>query len=709
MIFQDIIRSTKRVLRLFPHEKVESAVRVSLTEGRKKVIDVIAEGQGDLTMSGSVTTNSIGLVPLRRNLDLPTKTIEALPRHQPVLWWASRHNPLWIFVVTGVLIMTILLLGLQLGKAQMLKDRIRDEAMQGYTALFAIRQDLSQGRLEAVSEKIATARAYFLQAETELSAMAGFQKFLNLEGTDIAVLSGLLQAGNHLSLAAEKYRHGVGQLLALVESGQAEKPLTQNLREIFGTVGEGSAALRQADKIFQQISRDPELSSKFTEMKKITDQVEEQLPVLLAILGDPAPRRYMVLLQNQDEIRPTGGFIGSVLFLTLEQGNLKEWSFQDIYNLDGQISKKIPAAYPLSLITENFGMRDSNTSPDFATSAETALGLLEEKKWGKVDGVLAVNQSLIIDLLQAAGPISIPDRKVTLSAENFSLLLSAIVETKIDKDQPKTVLKEFIPLFTARLAQLDKTVLLDLLLQHISERNLAVYFSDPAAEKLAKQYALSGSMANPENVFDYLLVAETSVSGNKSDRMISNQLTHETYVDKSGHVTDHVTLQRAHSYIPAMAEGWQEVVKKNGLAPLSSDMIDLLGRGENRTYVEFYVPLGSTLLVADGVSKSAVRVSQKNGFQVFGFLVTTNTGGSSKITLSYQLPRVLDLTKDDSYRLILEKQVGGKMIAVEKKIFVDNAVEFRDAFPVDAEDKKYTVLTTLTNSLQFSALLTLSN
>src|SRR3989338_4365332 len=67
------------------------------------------------------------------------------------------------------------------------------------------------------------------------------------------------------------------------------------------------------------------------------DAVDSLLPVASAFSKNTGKKTYLVLFQNNLEIRPTGGFIGSYGLLTIEDGHVSDFRIFDVYQADGQL------------------------------------------------------------------------------------------------------------------------------------------------------------------------------------------------------------------------------------------------------------------------------------------------------------------------------------------------------------------------------------
>ncbi|MBI2190103.1 MAG: DUF4012 domain-containing protein, partial [Candidatus Levybacteria bacterium] len=110
-------------------------------------------------------------------------------------------------------------------------------------------------------------------------------------------------------------------------------------------------------------------------LRSLTDQgvsllVEARplIKILPSLLGDPEDKKYLVLFQNDNELRPTGGFITAYAIFRLEKGVVHVDTSSDIYNLDNTLLNKPKAPEPILKYLPNvatLNLRDSNLSADF--------------------------------------------------------------------------------------------------------------------------------------------------------------------------------------------------------------------------------------------------------------------------------------------------------------------------------------------------------
>ncbi len=242
------------------------------------------------------------------------------------------------------------------------------------------------------------------------------------------------------------------------------------------------------------------------------------------LLGQFTPKNYLVLLQNNMELRPTGGFIGSFILLTVDNAEVTAQKLYDVYDADGQLSGyvKPPTAISNYLGEASWHLRDSNWDPDFAISAKRAEWFLDKSLNIQVDGVVGVDLEVLRKIIEVAGPLNVLDYRSELTADNFY----AQIQTEVHK--------EFFPgsrkksnyltaVFNAVISKLNekngnKLQLLSGIFQNLDARDIQLYSNN---EVLQSEFVKSG-IAGEVSV-NSLGYVEANVGVNKSNQYIERQ------------------------------------------------------------------------------------------------------------------------------------------------------------------------------------------
>ncbi|MFH0856696.1 MAG: DUF4012 domain-containing protein [bacterium] len=187
-----------------------------------------------------------------------------------------------------------------------------------------------------------------------------------------------------------------------------------------------------------------DLKIKIEESRIILTKASPMLKVFPSLFGYPEKINYLVMLQNSDELRPTGGFLGTFSLLTMENGEIAECATHDIYHLDMPVQNILNIAPPEPLKkylgVNKWYMRDANWSPDWNISADkiewfykNESRLLSKKNKASeissdvnFDAVAAITPKLITDLLAITGPVKVEGKEY--NKDNFVELLQYRVE-----------------------------------------------------------------------------------------------------------------------------------------------------------------------------------------------------------------------------------------------------------------------------------------
>ncbi len=304
-------------------------------------------------------------------------------------------------------------------------------------------------------------------------------------------------------------------------------------------------------------------------LRGILSYVDELLTLYPRLAGYKNPVTYLVLLQNSDELRPTGGFIGSVGTVTFQDGVVNDFSLQDVYALDGQLKGHVDPPGPLKDLmgTEHWYLRDSNWDPDYEKSATRAAWFYQKESGNQVDGVIAINVPVVIDILSAIGPIYLPDYNDRISADNF--FGKSFYYTQNNFFPGSTQKSDFLgTLSRAMLAKLtqEKSVspieVFRAIAAGLMRKDILFMFNDPDTEQLVEHFGWGGQMfmeTGCEGVdkdycsFDPLAAVEANVSVSKVNYFIKHSAVRDISIEPDGTLTESLscTLRNTANVLPA--------------------------------------------------------------------------------------------------------------------------------------------------------------
>ncbi len=643
------------------------------------------------------------VVPARRGLFKPKKADRpAKPSKFP---WRTRYIVL-LFVMAFLLITAFY----GFFTFQAVKQQVNQGVAHLQTVQSSLKPEsakLNQAVFDQVHGELLASQTNFQQARQDLGLFEGVLPWFGWlpgVGYDLSHLPTLLQIAEKSAQTGVLVIEGGQPALLALSTDTGNSPDAS--KSALSTGGNsklmtaldllGSPAAQQkfekAQGLLNEVSRaqaelDPARLG-LEQSHKALEQLDRQLPVLQdglglvrqlpafmpGLLGKAGPVSYLVVLQNSDELRPTGGFISAVGLVSLDAGRLSVKSFQDSYAVDAN-SKNLTAS--LEPLVRYMGavyltLRDSNWWPDFPTSANKILELYNANQPGQPQGLIALDIKTVGYLFEALGPVDLPDYQEHLTAQNFEqrlhyYYLSPGSPTGGDwwlkrKDFIGVVMKALLARLNNATTQ-DYLKLVTQLNLAVSQKHLQLYFSQPAVEKELTLRGLDGAQlpvtpatltGNAPAISDYLMLVESNVGFNKVNPKIDRQLDYSVSAPGPG-ASLFASLTITYTSRAGVREG-TEAGKCVKVAKYDSSYEAMIN-GCYWNYLRLYVPAGSQLSSTEGFEPTLpVEVSSDNGKTVFASQITIPPGQTVVIRLNYTLP--FRWQTQTSYSLSLQKQAG---------------------------------------------------
>jgi hypothetical protein len=407
-------------------------------------------------------------------------------------------------------------------------------------------------------------------------------------------------------------------------------------------------------------------------LAEVTRQLGPELPKLL---GMDSPKTYLILVQNNHELRATGGFIAAVGRLTLDKGKVAELDFVDsyaIYRRDGNYPPA-PAAMQTYMDIPILVMRDANWSPDFPTTAQVVRTLYRSDTGLDVDGIITVDLNAVKRIFGALGELQVPGIDEPITGDNIEAQVVQLWERPAEStaqaggDTTQELgewwqqRKDFIPrLATAALdtvqgGRANVFRLAAAALQALNERSIHVWLADPAAAAVMHAQGWDGAL-RPAAGSDFLAVVDTNMGYNKVDAAIQRQLDYRVSWPDGPDQPAQATLTLTYTHPVEADDPGCDLTPRYG-----KNYNDLIERCYF-DYVRVYAPAGSTLLEATGVEPESVdSIRGERRTQVFTGYFILPPRERNVVTFTYLLPATLT---PESYRLVLQRQSGTQPLPV---------------------------------------------
>jgi len=617
-------------------------------------------------------------------------------------------------LAVGIVVALTIPMGAYVQKIIEAKNRIEAKSDDALNQVQSAKSAMLSAKPEEAQKNFATAYQDFLSASDSLDEVGGGMLSI------IKVLPGggkiesgqnLIEAGKHLTAAGQiiseaftLFLGGQGALknklfsttnlsslknitaYAPLERQDKAETLTQAIILFQEKLEKAKEELTAANDLLEKV----DLKDLPEDKRNSFSQLKNQLPgavdsinafsgysgIILNILGHQQSKQYLFLFENNDEIRATGGFIGTYGIMKIDEGKISQLTIDGIYNPDGQLKERVIPPKPIQKMSATWSMHDANWWPDFPKSAEKAAWFYEKTGGPSVDGVIAITPKIMEDFLRITGPITLDQYGVTVDADNFVEITQYKVEKDYDRqlNRPKQILADLAPVVLEKImsAPPEKWVeVLNAFSDNLERREIQAYFFDASVQKQVSSLGWSGEVLQTPK--DYLAVINTNISGLKTDKVIAQKISHQAEIKPDGSIVDTVTVTRTHNgghekydYYNAVNSDWLRIY-----VPKGSELLHAEGytREVDSPPVD-YQKLGfvSDEMVADEENSTNIdqytgtRVYEDSDKTVFANWTYVSPGETLTVKYSYLLPfklRFDDLKKPaDTYSLLLQKQAG---------------------------------------------------
>jgi hypothetical protein len=376
-----------------------------------------------------------------------------------------------------------------------------------------------------------------------------------------------------------------------------------------------------------------EYQTKLKELQKQGQVVQQLAPHLPKMFGAEGKRSYAFILQNNQEIRPTGGFMEAVAILTFENGSLVDQQLFTSYELDKKMTGEVAAPAELSKATgeKRFTFYDTNWSPDFPTSAATIQWFLSKILNKQIDGVVMLDLYGMQNILEATGPLELSDYNEVITNKNLFERVEfhsevVLLETEKNHDHRKVLFANLLKKIVA-LPEDKVPALLAAIQKSSTSKALLFSATQPDEQQVFQTLGWAGAQLVPrcpdefDNgacFIDHFMQAEANIGVNKANYYLKRNIKHSVAV---------TPLQATHT---------QQVTYEN------TAQLEAWPKGAYKSYIRFYLPSSAqqiSLIVGDSVvaEKDLSKTIEKDKM-IVGAYFEVPIKSTKQLTLTYSVP-----------------------------------------------------------------------
>ncbi len=372
-----------------------------------------------------------------------------------------------------------------------------------------------------------------------------------------------------------------------------------------------------------------EMRSAVTQAATVVGALHGASALLPSMLGGEGPRNYVLAMQNNAELRSSGGIIGAIALLHAENGRItlvQQASVPDFPSLDTPLPL---SESTVALFEDSPGryMQNLTSIPDF-TEAGPAIAARWQNRFGHpIDGVIAVDAVMTENLVAATGPLTFGPFSATKDTV-VGLLISEIYASVPDPAAQDEIFSQAAgALLSAALTEAAPKDLVAALAESADERRIRIWSAHEDEEAILSASTLGGALPE-DGPQTHVGVLFNDTTGGKMDFYADAAIT-TSIGTCDGEPTTQVTVTWKNDAPADAGTALPPYVTANGFYGVPA--------GSTRTLITVYGPEGATPshIDRDGeeVSVQTALLGSRSAVQ---HEVLLAPGESSTITVEYQ-------------------------------------------------------------------------
>jgi len=607
--------------------------------------------------------------------------------------WIHRHRKLAAWLFAGSLL--LLLVSFEAYRAY----AFTADLSAGREGLSALEERLDLAGLQRSEAELMEDRALLVRAGERLASARGFAESdpivslaarLPLVGTQAKGLKTLVAAGDE---AAEAGLRSIDVALAFSRyEPDPEATSLEGALDFIRSQEDAMDGVRQSVDALQvrrsdlpsgligpMASAAEDFDRALGKLTGLVDGYERAATFLPKVLGFDGPRQYLLLLQNDTELFPSGGLISSYGLVTFDNGRLVSFDIEYFGTLYERWQRKSGGEYvePPAALKQylkhdySWALGEAGWYPDFPTTAGLAQSFVAKGGAPPTEGTLAIDIQFMGALLELLGSVDVPEYDQTVTPENVAEV--TLEHTRNDDYVPGEPKKAFLSYFAREVLQdlftvpkADWPEMLKTLDRMSRERHLQMHFTEPALQDLAEVYGFDGALRQHEG--DFLLIADTSVNSTKLNLILQPSASLNVTIQPNGTVRSTLSYSVTNPFLEWTEGRDPELVRQ------------LMHKGVYGSYLRLYVPEGSHIddVTLNDEPAGLEQIDREFGKTAFGRFFTVRPDEPAQVRFLYRTGEVLQVEDDGTfvYSLYLQKQAGTSALPMTVGVSLPPGAEF---------------------------------
>jgi len=530
----------------------------------------------------------------------------------------------------------------------------------GLNAFYYAKEEANKGNFSNIKSSIHLSQTFFYLGKQALNSFSFQARIIGQENKLIKLsedinLGYALTEGLSQGFNSETY-------FSKVLRGESKTPIEDFIK--------GENYLKSSIITFNRIKAEKKIPAPILQNLEMIDALIKPLSsivdVMPSIFGMEGSKNYLILFQDNLELRPGGGVIDSYGILKFNMGKITEFSLHDTSDADKQLKGHVepPFAIRRYLPEQHWYMRDSNFNVDFVKSASSASNFFFVETGQKADGIIAIDTSFIKSILHITGPVYVANYKEVVDENNlYALTQSSAEKIFPDPVQKKGFLQSLNKAIMEKIA--EKKVSYLLIVKIISESLAQKHLLFTLNNDLQNIFTASGWSSSlwderkegREIVNDFVGINEANLGINKASYFIRRLISQKITIGDDGNISEELVVNYKNDSDALLGGDYKNYLRV--ILPKNIKLSEILINDQTQAIIDAVTnPLvyeAKNFKVPQGLEVEKVNEGNKT---ILGLLIKIPIGKIVKVKLRYTLSERISGLDAFSYSLKLFKQPG---------------------------------------------------
>ena len=420
------------------------------------------------------------------------------------------RRPLWkrkrLWIPVGVVVLAVVGVGVSAALILPRVDTVQSELRAALPLSDQVQASLLAGDVDAAKSGAAELREHTAAAaEAADDGVLAAYEWVPAVGPNLHAARVLASATDRLATDVVTPATEVSLSAFTPVLGRIDLDGIRSLGETVDTASRGLAGARSEvdaidrDALWAQVRDDVDLMDETLSSTQATaDTFAEVTGALPDLLGADGARNYLLMFQNNAEVRSTGGNPAALVLLTVEDGAVRIAKQASSNDFPRNVRQGDVPDEPVRLVEPRSDRFEQNITmfPDFPTSGALAKSYWERYIGDRVDGVMSFDPIALSYLLEATGPITLATGDVLDAQNAVPVLLGAVYSQYPDYlAQDRYFASAAGTIFAKLVTDTPPVVpLVTALDRAIDERRLLMWSTVPEEQSLIEGGPLSGAL-----------------------------------------------------------------------------------------------------------------------------------------------------------------------------------------------------------------------